>query len=158
NLAGVVEGSDAVLRKEYVVVSAHLDHLGIGAPVNGDKIYNGAMDDASGIASLIEIARAMKESGARPKRSILFLAVTGEEKGLLGSRYFAQHPTVDAKSIVADLNMDMFLPLFALKYLEVQGLGESTLGEDMRAVGETEGVPVKDGKQTDENQLRPRRR
>src|SRR5260370_26987841 len=98
------------------------------------------MDDASGIALLIEIARAMKESGARPKRSILFLAVTGEEKGLLGSRYFAEHPTVDAKSIVADLNMDMFLPLFALKYLEVHGLCESTLGEGIRAGFETAAV------------------
>src|SRR5260370_4975759 len=107
------------------------------------------MDDLSGIASLIEIARGMKESGARPKRSILFLAVTGEEKGLLGSRYFAEHPTVDAKSIVADLNMDMFLPLFALKYLEVQGLGESTLGEDIRAVCETAGGQKQAAKQPD---------
>jgi len=153
NLAGVLRGSDATLGKEYVVISAHLDHIGVGEPVNGDKIYNGAMDDASGIASLIEIARAMKESGARPKRSILFLAVTGEEKGLLGSRYFAEHPTVDAKSIVADLNMDMFLPLFALKYLEVQGLGESTLGEDIRAVCETAGVQVQADKQPDHNRF-----
>ncbi len=105
-----------------MVISAHLDHVGIGEPVNDDKIYNGAMDDASGIASLIEIARALKESGARPKRSVLFLAVTGEEKGELGSQYFAAHPTVPAKSIVADLNMDMYLPLFPLRYLEVQGL------------------------------------
>src|SRR6266568_878975 len=153
NLAGVLRGSDATLGKEYVVISAHLDHIGVGEPVNGDKIYNGAMDDASGIASLIEIARAMKESGARPKRSILFLAVTGEEKGLLGSRYFAEHPTVDAKSIVADLNMDMFLPLFALKYLEVQGLGESTLGEDIRAVCEAAGVQVQADKQPDHNRF-----
>src|SRR4029077_15833003 len=113
NLAGVLEGSDAALRKEYVVISAHLDHLGIGAEVNGDKIYNGAMDDASGIASVIEIARAMHESGAKPKRSILFLVVTAEEKGLLGSEYFAGHPTVKG-IIVADINMDMFLPLFPL--------------------------------------------
>jgi hypothetical protein len=153
NLVGLLPGSDAALSKEYVVISAHLDHLGIGEPVNGDKIYNGAMDDASGIASLIEVARAMKESGAKPKRSILFLAVTGEEKGLLGSEYFAEHPTVDAKSIVADLNMDMYLPLFALKYLEVQGLGESTLGDDVRVVAEQAGVQVQADKQPDHNRF-----
>ena len=153
NIAGVYPGSDAALGKEYVVISAHLDHVGIGEPVNGDKIYNGAMDDASGIASLIEIARALKESGAKPKRSILFVAVTGEEKGLLGSQYFAAHPTVPAGSIVADLNMDMFLPLFPLKYLEVQGLGESTLGVDIRAVCESAGVQVQADKQPDHNRF-----
>ena len=153
NLAGVFPGSDPALSKEYVVISAHLDHLGIGQPVNGDKIYNGAMDDASGIASLIEIARALKESGAKPKRSILFLAVTGEEKGLLGSEFFAEHPTVDAKRIVADLNMDMYLPLFSLKYLEVQGLGESTLGDDIRAVCGPAGVQVQADKQPDHNRF-----
>jgi Zn-dependent M28 family amino/carboxypeptidase len=153
NLAGVLEGSDGALRKEYVVVSAHLDHLGIGAPVNGDKIYNGAMDDASGIASLLEIARGIKEAGEKPKRSILFLAVTGEEKGLLGSRYFAEHPTVERKNIVADLNMDMYLPLFPLKYLEVQGLNESTLGEDIRAVCAEAEVQVQADKQPDHNRF-----
>jgi len=153
NIAGVLKGSDPTLGKEYVVITAHLDHVGIGEPVNGDKIYNGAMDDASGIASLIEVARAMKDSGAKPKRSILFLAVTGEEKGLLGSQYFAAHPTVDGKSIVADLNMDMFLPLFPLKYLEVQGLGESTLGDDIRAVCEAAGVQVQADKQPDHNRF-----
>ena len=133
NIVGVLPGSDPQLNKEYVVLSAHLDHLGIGEPVKGDRIYNGAMDDASGDASLIEIARAMKSSAAKPKRSILFLSVTGEEKGELGSQYFAAHPTVSGP-IVADINMDMYLPLFPLKYLEVQGLGESTLGDDVRAV------------------------
>jgi len=148
NLAGVLPGSDAKLKDEFVVVSAHLDHLGIGEPVNGDKIYNGAMDDASGIASVIEIARAMHESNAKPKRSILFLAVTAEEKGLLGSEFFASHPTVKG-TIVADLNMDMYLPLFPLKYLEVQGLGESTLGEDVIAVAKDAGVIVQADKQPD---------
>jgi Zn-dependent M28 family amino/carboxypeptidase len=148
NLAGVLPGSDTKLKNEYVVVSAHLDHLGIGESVNGDKIYNGAMDDASGIASLIEIARAMHESNARPKRSILFLAVTAEEKGLLGSQYFASHPTVKGE-IVADLNMDMYLPLFPLKYLEIQGLAESTLGDDVTAVAKEAGVIVQADKQPD---------
>lgn len=148
NLAAVLPGSDPSLKNEYVAISAHLDHLGIGQPVNGDKIYNGAMDDASGIASLIEVARAMHDSNAKPKRSILFLAVTAEEKGLLGSQYFASHPTVQGP-IVADLNMDMYLPLFPLKYLEVQGLAESTLGDDITEVCKKSGVTVQADKQPD---------
>ena len=146
NIAGVLPGSDPKLKKEFVVVSAHLDHLGTGTPVNGDKIYNGAMDDASGVASVIEIATHMAQSGAKPKRSILFLTVTGEEKGELGSQYFAAHPTV-AGPIVADINMDMYLPLFPLKYLEVQGLNESTLGDDIRAVCKEAGVEVQADKE-----------
>jgi Peptidase family M28 len=152
NVAGLLSGSDPKLKNEYVIVSAHLDHVGIGAPVNGDNIYNGAMDDASGDASLIEIARARNNSGAKPKRSILFLSVTGEEKGELGSEYFAAHPTVSGQ-IVADINMDMYLPLFALKYLEVQGLGESTLGDDIRAVCEEAGVQVQADKEPEHNRF-----
>jgi hypothetical protein len=148
NLAGVLPGSDSNLQAEFVVISAHLDHLGIGEAVGGDKIYNGAMDDASGIASVIEVARAMHDSGVKPKRSILFLAVTAEEKGLLGSEYFASHPTVKGE-IVADLNMDMYLPLFPLRYLEVQGLGESSLGDDVTVVAKDAGVTVQADKQPD---------
>jgi Zn-dependent M28 family amino/carboxypeptidase len=153
NLAGIFPGSDPKLKDEIVVLSAHLDHIGVGVPVNGDSIYNGAMDNASGVASLIEIARALHESSARPKRSILFLAVTGEEKGELGSQYFAVHPTVHGKNIVADINMDMYLPLFPLKYIEVQGLGESTLGDDIRAVAEKAGVQVQADKQPERNRF-----
>ena len=142
NVAGVLRGSDPKLRDQYVVISAHRDHLGIGTPVNGDDIYNGAMDDASGIASAIEIARSFRAGRLRPQRSILFLAVTAEEQGELGSIYFAHHPTVPIRRIVADINMDMFLPLFPLKYLEVQGLEESTLGDDIRAVCKANGVIV----------------
>ena len=152
NIVGVLPGSDPQLKEEYVVLSAHLDHLGIGEPVKGDRIYNGAMDDASGDASLIEIARAMKNSAAKPKRSILFLSVTGEEKGELGSQYFAAHPTVSGP-IVADINMDMYLPLFPLKYLEVQGLGESTLGDDVRAVAGEAGVQVQADKEPEHNRF-----
>lgn len=153
NVAGVLPGSDPNLQSEYVVISAHLDHIGVGEPVKGDRIYNGAMDDASGVASLIEIAHGLTREGARPRRSVLFLAVTGEEKGLLGSSYFAAHPTVEGKNIVADINMDMFLPLFPLKYLEVQGLGESTLGEDIRAVAAAAGVRVQADKEPDRNRF-----
>ncbi len=139
NVVGVLRGSDPALRKEYVIATAHLDHLGIGEPINGDSIYSGAMDNASGVATLIEIARELNESGTRPKRSLVFLAVTGEEKGLLGSEYFANHPTVSGK-IVAEFNMDMFLPLFPLKYLEVQGIAESSLGPEVRDVAAETGV------------------
>ena len=142
NVIGVLPGSDPVLKYEYVVFGAHLDHLGVGAPIHGDKIYNGAMDDGSGIASLIEIATMAKLENLRPKRSILFVAVTGEEKGLLGSQYFAGAPTVPLKNIVADINMDMYLPLYPLKYLQVMGLDESTLGADIRAVCQKDGVIV----------------
>jgi hypothetical protein len=152
NVVGVLPGSDPELRKEYVIVSAHLDHVGIGEPVNGDRVYSGAMDNASGDASLIEVARSLRESGARPRRSIVFLAVTGEEKGLLGSQYFATHPTVPG-AIVADLNMDMVLPLFPLKYLEVQGLAESTLGDEIRAAAELGGVQVQADKEPELNRF-----
>jgi Zn-dependent M28 family amino/carboxypeptidase len=142
NVAGVMRGSDAARRGEYVVLSAHLDHLGVGEPINGDRIYNGAMDNASGIAAIIEVAHQLHELGARPARSIVFLAVTGEEKGLLGSRYFAAHPTVPRSSIVANVNTDMFLPLFPLKTLMVLGLDESDLGGDIRAVATQLGLGV----------------
>ena len=94
NVAGILRGSDPSRRNEYVVLSAHLDHLGVGEPINGDSIYNGAMDNASGIAAILQVAAGLHDGGTRPARSILFLAVTGEEKGELGSRYFAVHPTV----------------------------------------------------------------
>jgi hypothetical protein len=153
NVAGMLEGSDPKLKNEYVIMSAHLDHVGVGRAVDGDNIYNGAMDDASGIASVLEIARLMKQSGIKPKRSIIFLAVTAEEKGELGSRYFAMRPTVDRKQIVADINLDMFMPLFPLKFLEVQGLAESTLGDDIRAVAKAAGVEVQADKEPEQNRF-----
>src|SRR5579864_2188026 len=153
NLAGVVEGSDPALKSEYVIMSAHLDHLGVGRAVNGDTIYNGAMDNASGIASVIETARLLKASGVKTKRSVLFLAVTAEEKGELGSRYFANHPTVPFRQIVADLNLDMFLPLYALKVIEVQGLAESSLGESARAAAQTLGVDVQTDREPEQNRF-----
>jgi hypothetical protein len=142
NIVAKLAGSDAKLKDEYVVLSAHLDHLGIGEPINGDKIYNGAMDNGSGSAMLLDLAAAMHASKAKPKRSLLFLFVTAEEKGLLGSKYFAAHPTVPKSSIVADLNTDMFLPIIPLKVLTVQGLAESDLGDDAREVAQGLGVEV----------------
>ena len=134
NLAAIYPGSDAKLKDEYVVMSAHIDHLGIAKPINGDPIYNGAMDNAAGVASILEVADHLKEANIKTKRSIMFVVVTGEEKGLLGSRYFAVNPTVPARSIVADINTDMYLPLYPLKIVTVYGLDESTIGDDARAV------------------------
>jgi Zn-dependent M28 family amino/carboxypeptidase len=143
NVVGVLPGTDAKLKNEYVVLSAHLDHLGVGGqPINGDRIYNGAMDNASGIASLIEVAKRLHESKTRLRRSVIFLAVTAEEKGLLGSRYFSVHPTVKPEAVVANINMDMFLPLFPLRILTVYGLDESDLGTEVREVGASLGLPV----------------
>jgi len=141
NLVAKLEGSDPKLKDQYVVVSAHLDHLGVGAPINGDAIYNGAMDDASGVASVLDIANRLR-LGPRPKRSILFVIVTGEEKGLLGSHYFAANPVVPKGSIVADLNFDMPLPLWPLKSVIAQGDGESTLGETARQVAAAQALTV----------------
>jgi len=140
NIVAKLPGTDETLKKDYVVLSAHIDHIGIGEPVNGDKIYNGAMDDGSGTAAVLDIAASLKQHPAKLKRSVLFLLVTAEEKGLLGSKYFAAHPTVDAKSIVADINMDMFLPIVPLKILRVQGINDSTLGERAAAIAQSFGV------------------
>ncbi|HEY1927075.1 MAG TPA: M28 family metallopeptidase [Caulobacteraceae bacterium] len=142
NLIAKLEGSDPALRAQYVAVSAHLDHLGVGEPIAGQSIYRGAMDDASGVASVLEIAKRLTDNPKRPRRSILFVIVTAEEQGLLGSRYFAHHPTVPKGSIVADLNFDMPLPLFPLKTLVLYGLAESTLADDARAVAEPKGIEV----------------
>jgi hypothetical protein len=153
NVVGMLPGTDARLQDEYVIMSAHLDHTGVGRPINGDSINNGAMDDASGIASILEIARIMKAEGMKPKRSIVFLAVAGEEKGELGSRYFAMRPTVEARHIVADINLDMFMPLFPLKFVEVQGLAESTLGDSIREAAKEFGVVVQADKEPDQNRF-----
>ena len=135
NIAAKLPGSDPQLKAQYVLVSAHLDHLGVGAPIHGKTIYAGAMDDASGVATVLEVARKLAEAKQRPKRSMLFLVFTAEEKGLLGSRYYAGHPTVPAHDITADLNLDMFMPIFPLKKLHVQGLEQSTLAEQAEATG-----------------------
>lgn len=142
NVIGIIPGSDPALRGESIVLSAHLDHLGVGAPIAGDSIYNGAMDNASGVATLIEIARALRALPRAPRRSIVLLAVTGEEKGLLGSRAFAANPPAGTGRIVADLNLDMFLPIVPLRSVIAYGLEESDLGDWFRAVAESSGVKV----------------
>jgi hypothetical protein len=151
NVVGILPGADPRLVAEYVVLSAHLDHVGVGKPIDGDEIYNGAMDNASGIATLIETARILRETGARPRRSILFLAVTGEEKGLLGSRFYAAHPTVAADAIVANMNTDMFSPFFPLTSLIVQGLEESDLASDLRRAAAASGIEVSSDPEPERN-------
>jgi hypothetical protein len=121
NVVGKIEGSDPKLKNEYVVHSAHLDHLGIGKPVEGDSIYNGAHDNASGVASVLGIAKIYDGIKHKPKRSILTVLLTGEELGDLGSGYFASHPTVPVRSIVADVNTDM--PTIIAPLLSVTALG-----------------------------------
>jgi hypothetical protein len=107
NVAALLEGSDPVLKGEFVVFSAHMYHVGVGTPANGDSIYNGADDNASGTAAVLALAEAFASAPTRPRRSIIFLTVSGEEQGLWGSAYFASHPPVGVDSIVAALNIDM---------------------------------------------------
>jgi hypothetical protein len=129
NVAGVLRGSDASLAGEYVVYTAHTDHLGIGRSINSDAIYNGAVDDASGTSALIEMAKAFASLSTRPARSILFLAVTAEEKGLLGSDYFAHYPTVPQGSVVADVNMDGASVFYTFKDVVPLGAEHTSMGE-----------------------------
>jgi Peptidase family M28 len=127
NIIGKIEGSDRKLKKEYVIHSGHLDHLGISKPVNGDSINNGAHDNASGIASSLEIARLYSLLPEKPKRSILFVFVTAEEMGLLGSGYFAKYTTVPKKKIVADINTDMPTIIAPLESIAPLGAEHSSL-------------------------------
>ncbi len=129
NIVGVVPGTDPELKNTYVVHSAHLDHVGVGRPVEGDSIYNGAHDNASGVASVLEIARVYSKLGgqSRPRRSILLLMTTAEERGLLGSAYFAHNPTVPRKQIVANINTDMPTLIAPLLSIVPLGAEHSTL-------------------------------
>jgi hypothetical protein len=129
NVIGKIEGTDKKLNKEYVIHSAHLDHLGVGKAIEGDSIYNGAHDNASGVAAALEIARTYSQLPVKPKRSILFLMCTAEEMGLLGSAYFANNPTVPKKDIVVDVNTDMPTFLAQLESIAPLGAEHSTLDD-----------------------------
>jgi Zn-dependent M28 family amino/carboxypeptidase len=129
NVVAVLPGSDPELAGEYVVITAHLDHVGVGAPRDGDGIYNGAYDNASGTAILLEIAAAFAALPEPPRRSVLFLAVTGEEKGLLGSDYFARFPTVPREGLIANVNLDMVMMLYPLLDVVAYGAEHSTIEE-----------------------------
>lgn len=133
NVIGVLRGSDPELADEYVVYSAHLDHVGTGAPVDGDEIYNGAYDNAMGVSLLIEAARAFAAMETPPRRSILFIALTGEERGLLGADYFAHYPTVPSDALTANVNLDMPLFLYPTGDVIAFGAEHSSLGETIGA-------------------------
>jgi hypothetical protein len=135
NVVARLEGSDRALN-EALVYSAHLDHLGIGEPVEGDNIYNGALDNASGSATILEVARAFSRMERKPRRSILFVAFTGEEAGLLGSDYFCHNPTIAKGAIVADLNIDQVPMFWPVQDIVAFGAEHSTLDAVVRKAGE----------------------
>ena len=151
NIAAVLPGSDPALKNEYVVLSAHVDHVGIGDAVNGDTIYNGAMDNASGTAALLEMAKVFAESAEKPKRSVLFLAVTGEEAGLLGSDYFAHYPTVPISQIAANVNMDGISLLYEFRDIVASGAEHSTLLAPSEDVAHHLGLEVSPDPMPEEN-------
>jgi hypothetical protein len=142
NVVGVLEGTDPLLKDEAVVISAHLDHVGKGAPIGGDAIYNGAFDNASGIAVMLETARLLASSPVKPRRSVIFLAVTAEESGLQGADYFVQHPTVPREAIVGNINIDMPVALAPLADVTAFGAENSTLGAAVERAAAAEGVAV----------------
>ena len=154
NVIGIIPGTDARLRNEVVVFSAHTDHVGTfkGPILTGDSIFNGAMDNASGVATLIETARLAVQRGGN-KRTLAFVAVTAEEKGLLGSRYFAAHPSLSSGAVVANLNTDMFLPLFAMKGVFAYGYEESDLADDLDSVLVSRGLSVLPDPEPQENRF-----
>lgn len=153
NVVALIPGTDKVLKNEYVIHSAHLDHVGIGRVVNGDSIYNGAHDNASGVASLLEIARIYKNSGAKPKRSILIVMVTGEEMGLIGSSYFAANPTVPKGSIVANVNTDMPTVIAPLLSIVPLGAEHSTMMKHVQFAASQLGLEVENDPEPNENRF-----
>ncbi|CAM4071882.1 M28 family peptidase [Shewanella aquimarina] len=141
NVVGVIEGSDPVLKHQYVVYSAHLDHIGMSANSAEDHINNGAVDNATGVAIMLETARRFS-LGEKPKRSVLFVAVTGEEKNLLGSDYFAHNPRVPSNAIVANINLDMPILLYPFADIIAFGAQHSSMGDFVKAAAEKTGLKI----------------
>jgi peptidase M28-like protein len=152
NVLAYLPGSDPKLADQAIVLSAHLDGYGYGEPVNGDRIYNGTLDDAAYVALLIRLAE--RRHGQPFRRPILFAAWTGEEKGLLGSRWFVAHPTIPKSRLAADINLDQLRPIFPLKLLTVHALDDTTLGDDVRAVAASLGIDVQHDPEPERNLLR----
>jgi Zn-dependent M28 family amino/carboxypeptidase len=151
NVLALLPGTDPVLKDEVVVLSAHLDGYGFGEPVDGDALYNGAFDDAAYVALLQRLAE--RRAGKGYRRSVLFAAFTGEEKGLLGARLFVARPTVPLKAIVADINLDQIRPIFPLDLLTVHALTDSTLGDDVREVAGRQKIAVRVDPEPERNLL-----
>ena len=138
NVVGVLPGSDPVLRDQVVVIGAHYDHLGIGTPVNGDSIYNGADDDASGVTTMLSIARALQR-GPAPKRTIVFMATTGEEQGIRGTQWYVKHPALPIEKMVADMEIEMIGRPDSMAggpgKAWLTGYDRSTMGDMLKASG-----------------------
>ncbi len=154
NVIGLAPGSDPALKAQVVVLSAHLDGYGRGEAVRGDDLYNGALDDAAYVALLVQEADRLKASGKAPRRSILFCAFTGEEKGLLGATWFTRHPTVPAADLAADINLDQLRPLFPLKILTMHALDDTSLGADAKAVAAPMGIEIRPDREPERNLVR----
>jgi Zn-dependent M28 family amino/carboxypeptidase len=143
NVVGRIEGSDPVLGNEYVLYTAHWDHFGIGVPVNGDRVYHGAVDNATGIGGMIELGRAFAALKAAPRRSILMLAVTAEEQGLLGSGYYAANPLYPLAKTIGVVNMDALNVLGRTKDITITGLGNSDLDDLATQVAAEQGRVIR---------------
>jgi len=141
NVLGVLPGTDPTLARQHLVLSAHLDGYGFGEPVGGDKLYNGALDDAAYVALLVRLAERQKGHGYR--RSVVFAAFTGEEKGLLGASWYVKHPTVPKDSLVADINLDQLRPLFPLKILTALAIDDTSLGATAQQVAATMDIQIR---------------
>jgi len=152
NVLAYLPGTDPGIRSQAILLSAHLDGYGHGEPVNGDRIYNGTLDDAAYVALLIRLAERRKDHAFR--RPLLFAAWTGEEKGLLGSRWFVAHPTTPLGRIAGVINLDQLRPIFPLKLLTVHALNDTTLGDDARAVANGLGIEVQSDPEPERNLLR----
>ncbi|MEQ8314816.1 MAG: M28 family metallopeptidase [Gammaproteobacteria bacterium] len=144
NILGVIEGSDPVLKNEYVTFTAHLDHVGPASGDGDDLIHNGALDNAAGVAALLENARLLMSLPEKPRRSIMFVIVTAEEKGLLGAQYFAENPTVPIQNIVANINLDMPLILYPFNNVIAFGAQHSTLRENLQRALQGMGLSLMD--------------
>jgi hypothetical protein len=154
NVLAVLPGTDPTLKNEYIVIAAHLDGYGYGTAVQGDKLYNGALDDAAYVALLIQFADDVHRQHRMLKRSILFCAFTGEEKGLLGSNYFVDHSTVPVAQLAADINLDQLRPLFPLHILTALAVEDSTLGQTARLVGASMGIELRADREPERGLLR----
>jgi Zn-dependent M28 family amino/carboxypeptidase len=141
-VVGIAEGSDPVLKSEAVLFTAHWDHLGVGRAVLGDAIYNGAADNATGCGLLLELARAWSAQSPKPRRSAIFLAVTAEEKGLLGSKYYAQNPLVPLGKTALNLNFDMILPLGVPESVVVTGADRTTAWPTVQAAAKKNNLEI----------------
>jgi Zn-dependent M28 family amino/carboxypeptidase len=140
NVIGIIEGSDAALKDEHVILMGHADHIGTGDTGPGDRINNGALDNGAGVATLIEVGRALVAQPQRPRRSIMLVAVTAEEKGLLGAEYFAHNPPVAIERIAAVVNLDMPMLLYDFTDVVAYGAQHSTLAEVIAQAGRAMGV------------------